>query len=291
MLKFCMTVNNGIEPLRKLSTYTAAPLFDLAIRLYTAWFFFKSGLIKFGAFANGDFNSVIGKFTDFYPVELFGHAWDPTISAYGAMAGELILPVLLALGLFGRFAAFGLMIMVAVITFGTDNAVFFESLVLFVMTGTLFLKGVGFFSLDYILVNFLRARSATIPKFAQQLGLVDIDTDILGHEKSGRFIRGWATGFWYNIFAGGVLLLIINIINLIPGLDLSSLMVTDIFARTSPDTILCGYVWGIVIAYLSGLFYAITSKKLNMVYTPKKSALFAIISAIIFIIFHAIAIA
>jgi putative oxidoreductase len=80
-----------------------------AARLYVAWVFFKSGLTKLN-----DWESTLLLFEYEYTVPVL----DFTSAAYLATAGELILPVLLALGLFTRKAAIGLFIVnyVAVIS-------------------------------------------------------------------------------------------------------------------------------------------------------------------------------
>ncbi len=82
-----------------------APVVDLALRIYLANIFFKSGLTKIQSW-----DSTLYLFSDVYAVPLL-----PTdLAAYMATAGELGLSVLLVLGLFGRFAAAGLFILNAV---------------------------------------------------------------------------------------------------------------------------------------------------------------------------------
>jgi len=75
------------------------PLAQLAARAYLAQVFFQSGLIKLR-----DWDSTLSLFTDYYQVPLL----PPTLAAYLGAGGELVLPVLLLLGLGGRFAALGL---------------------------------------------------------------------------------------------------------------------------------------------------------------------------------------
>jgi putative oxidoreductase len=78
----------------------------LAIRLYLASFFFKSGLTKIA-----DFNKTIALFTDEYKVPVL----PPEIAAILSTTAELSLPVLLVIGLFTRFAGAGLFAMTLVI--------------------------------------------------------------------------------------------------------------------------------------------------------------------------------
>ena len=73
----------------------------LAARLYVAKIFFMSGLTKLR-----DWSSTLALFNDIYNVPLL----PPTLAAYMGTAGELALPVLLVLGLAGRFAGAGLFV-------------------------------------------------------------------------------------------------------------------------------------------------------------------------------------
>ena len=80
---------------------------SLAIRLYVGWVFFKAGLTKIA-----DWESTLELFEYEYAVPLL-----PTnIAAFLGTAGELLLPPLLALGLFSRFSAAGLFVVNAVAT-------------------------------------------------------------------------------------------------------------------------------------------------------------------------------
>jgi putative oxidoreductase len=81
------------------------PLAQLAARLYIAQAFFLSGLTKLR-----DWDTTLALFADEYHVPLL----PPNVAAVLGTAGELVLPVLLALGLAGRFAAAGLFVVNAV---------------------------------------------------------------------------------------------------------------------------------------------------------------------------------
>ncbi|MEO8297674.1 MAG: DoxX family protein [Burkholderiales bacterium] len=78
---------------------TLQPLAQLAARLFVAKAFFLSGLTKIR-----DWDTTLLLFENEYQVPLL----PPEIAAYAGTAGELVLPVLLVLGLAGRFAALGL---------------------------------------------------------------------------------------------------------------------------------------------------------------------------------------
>jgi putative oxidoreductase len=75
------------------------PLLLLAARLYVANVFIKSGMQKLT-----DWSSTLALFRDEYAVPVL----PPDLAAYVGTFGELVLPVLLVLGLAGRFSAAGL---------------------------------------------------------------------------------------------------------------------------------------------------------------------------------------
>ena len=75
------------------------PLALLAARLYVAQVFWLSGLTKIR-----DWDTTLALFENEYQVPLLS----PALAAWMGTAGELALPVLLVLGLAGRFAAAGL---------------------------------------------------------------------------------------------------------------------------------------------------------------------------------------
>ncbi len=90
-----------------------APVLDLCIRLLLADAFFKSGLTKIK-----NWDSTLYLFSDVYQVPFL----NPEFAAYLATGAELGLSVLLAFGLFGRFAAAGLFILngVAVVSYYSE---------------------------------------------------------------------------------------------------------------------------------------------------------------------------
>jgi putative oxidoreductase len=125
---------------------TLQPAAQLAARLYVAKVFFWSGLTKLR-----DWEITVALFTDEYHVPLL----PPEAAALLGTAGELALPVLLVLGLAGRFAALGLSVvnLVAVISLAEIaeaalmQHVFWGSLLL-----GLLLWGPGRWSLDRLIV-------------------------------------------------------------------------------------------------------------------------------------------
>lgn len=80
----------------------AQPLAAWLARAYVAQVFFMSGLTKLR-----DWSVTLALFQDEYKVPFLSPEW----AAWMGTAGELVLPVLLILGLAGRFAALGLLVM------------------------------------------------------------------------------------------------------------------------------------------------------------------------------------
>jgi putative oxidoreductase len=89
---------------------TLAPIADLAVRIGVATVFFKSGLSKLASWS-----STLSLFENEYAVPLL----PPELAAYLGTGVELAFPVLLALGLGSRFAAFVLFVfnIVAVVSY------------------------------------------------------------------------------------------------------------------------------------------------------------------------------
>jgi len=88
-------------PVRRIIGWLEAlqPLAQAAARLYVAQVFFRSGLLKLR-----DWETTLALFNDEYHVPWL----PPETAALLGTGGEIALPVLLALGLAGRFAAAGL---------------------------------------------------------------------------------------------------------------------------------------------------------------------------------------
>lgn len=141
----------------KVSNVTLSPLLDLAIRLYMANIFFKSGMLKYENYANNDWESTVLLFEEIHPIP----GIDPELAAIAGTAGELALPVLLALGLFTRFGAAGLLVMTLVIQFVVpedygirNNEHYYWMLLLAVPM----LKGGGALSIDALAQRFCKGK-------------------------------------------------------------------------------------------------------------------------------------
>ena len=76
-----------------------APLFDLAVRLWVSWVFFKSGLSKIQSW-----DSTLMLFEYEYQVPLL----PPKLAAYLGTGAELVLPLLVAAGLASRLSSLAL---------------------------------------------------------------------------------------------------------------------------------------------------------------------------------------
>ncbi len=77
------------------------PLVLLAARLYVASVFFKAGLVKVS-----DWSATLALFRYEYKVPVLA----PELAAYFGAFGELVFPVLIVIGLAGRFGAAGLFV-------------------------------------------------------------------------------------------------------------------------------------------------------------------------------------
>lgn len=82
-----------------------APLADLVARLYVAYHFFISGLYKYH-----NFDATVKLFTNKYKVPLIHDVMSPYWQTITASGIELIFPVLLAIGFWGHFSAFVLLV-------------------------------------------------------------------------------------------------------------------------------------------------------------------------------------
>jgi putative oxidoreductase len=89
------------RPIIALLEHWITPLFALGIRVYVAEVFFRSGWLKLT-----DWSTTLVLFENEYHVPLLS----PEVAAVMGTAGELCLPVLLVLGLAGRFGAAGLFV-------------------------------------------------------------------------------------------------------------------------------------------------------------------------------------
>jgi putative oxidoreductase len=135
----------------------AAPVLDLAIRLYVANVFFRSGLLKIG-----NWDGTLYLFENEYRVPLLA----PVAAAWLGTFTELFFPVFLAFGLATRFAALSLFVfnIVAVISFwhvlNENQAALNSHWYWGVLLAVTLLHGPGRFSLDHWIWNRLASKES-----------------------------------------------------------------------------------------------------------------------------------
>lgn len=155
MKTLAVKTDRMIEPLRRFAGQFASPVIDLAIRLYMAGIFFKSGWLKFQSFLNGDWASTVFLFREAHPLP----GIPAEIAAIMGTGGEIVFSVLLALGLFARLGAAGLLAMTFAIQFlvpedyGILSPVHYLWMLLLAVP---FIKGPGPLSVDRFLLKWLR---------------------------------------------------------------------------------------------------------------------------------------
>lgn len=94
-----MQLHHGVTRFDTHINEWAGSLLSLAIRLFVGWQFFKAGMTKVS-----DWEAALALFQYEYQVPLLS----PVLAAFMGTAGELVFPVLLALGFLSRPAALGL---------------------------------------------------------------------------------------------------------------------------------------------------------------------------------------
>lgn len=155
----------GNPVIRALRAYYAAPsLLDrirndaalwgasaglLGLRLFLALPFWNAGQARLNSWGSQSF-----LFEYEHPLPLLS----PTQAAYLTTGAELVLPVLLILGLFGRLAGLGLAIMAATIFFviGGAYAIAAEQMPWMLAGLVIFLAGSGRLSVDHLVARFVR---------------------------------------------------------------------------------------------------------------------------------------
>lgn len=131
-----------------------SPLLSLAARLYVAQVFLASAMTKLSSWENTLF-----LFEEEYHVPLLPPEW----AAYLGTGGELLLPLLLAPGLMGRFAAIGLFVVNAVAAISLSDIapaalmqhIYWGSLLLLLAT-----EGAGRLSIDHWISNWIKTKQS-----------------------------------------------------------------------------------------------------------------------------------
>ncbi|MEH6347079.1 MAG: DoxX family protein [Bermanella sp.] len=118
------------------------PVALLAARIYVAWVFFMSGLTK-----TRDWETTLFLFEEEYNVPFLNFE----VAAWLSTAGELVLPILLVLGLAGRFSALGLSIVNVVAVLSLEEiapAAYTLHIVWGLLLAQVVLWGAGYLSVD-----------------------------------------------------------------------------------------------------------------------------------------------
>jgi putative oxidoreductase len=131
-----------------------APIADLGIRLWIAKFFWDSGLSKINLDGSFPFVHLNPTTITLFQTEYHVPVLSPVVAAYLGTAVELVFPVLLAIGLGGRFAAAVLFVfnIIAVVSypgleeFGVAQHQLYGTLLLLPL-----LRGPGKISLDHFI--------------------------------------------------------------------------------------------------------------------------------------------
>lgn len=119
-----------------------APMMMLILRLWIAYVFFISGLVKID-----DFDNTIALFRDEYQVPII----PPVIAAVLGTMFEISCPILLTLGFATRLATLPLLAMTAVIQFTYDQNI--QHAYWAMLLGTILCFGAGKISVDYKLAK------------------------------------------------------------------------------------------------------------------------------------------
>ncbi len=165
MKEFIKKTDRTLDPLRAIADKAGAPLYDLSVRLFMATaIFLPSGWSKFENFLNGNWDSTVFLFEMEHPVP----GIPAEIAAVMGTGGEVILSLLLIIGLFGRFAAAGLIVMTGVIQFTYMQDV--QHVMWALLLASIFVRGPGPLSADFLLRKWIGGSER--PKARIELGEV-----------------------------------------------------------------------------------------------------------------------
>lgn len=141
--------NERLRSLKQFSDRVLSPVAVLGARLLVANDFFKSGMLKLNYILDGKSDILYALFEEynvpFLPVK---------VAAWTGMMGEVGFSILLALGLLGRFGAFGLIFMSGVIHHTDQNelAPFWA-----IICAIILVQGSGKYSIDHLLFRVKKA--------------------------------------------------------------------------------------------------------------------------------------
>ncbi len=131
------------------------PFYALAVRIYVFNEFFWSGWLKVKDMYNGQWDRVVLLFAEEYKVPVLS----PSIAAALGTFNEIIFPILLLLGLFGRVAGLVLFATALLIELTYQHNI--DHILWMTMTLYVVFRGSGWFSIDYCIHKVLSNRFRT----------------------------------------------------------------------------------------------------------------------------------
>ena len=120
------------------------PFYALIIRLYIFNEFFWSGWLKVKDIYNGQWDRVVYLFEEEYKVPILS----PSLAAAFGTFNELVFPILLLIGLFGRFAALALFATALFIELTYQHHI--DHILWMTMSLYIVFRGCGWLSMDYL---------------------------------------------------------------------------------------------------------------------------------------------
>lgn len=156
------TIAKRLEPLKQFAETKLPPFVLLAARLLVAKDFFFSGKLKLDYILNDDADTLYFLFQD-YNVPLL----PVKVAAWMGMMGELGFSTLLALGLFGRIGALGLVFMSGMVYMTDQNSMAPLWAMLCIIIA---IHGPGKFSIDtYLFCDKKKSKMSALRRFLGRL--------------------------------------------------------------------------------------------------------------------------
>jgi putative oxidoreductase len=121
------------------------PFYALIIRIYILNEFFWSGWLKVKDIYNGQWDRVVFLFEEEYKVPILS----PSIAAAFGTFNEIVFPILLLIGLFGRFAALALFATALLIELTYQHHI--DHILWMTMTLYIVFRGCGWLSVDFLI--------------------------------------------------------------------------------------------------------------------------------------------
>ncbi len=121
------------------------PIYALTLRIYLFNEFFWSGWLKVKDIYNGQWDRVVFLFAEEYKVPVIS----PSLAAALGTFNEIVFPILLILGLLGRFSALALFMTALLIELTYQHNV--DHVLWMTMSVFIVFRGCGWVSIDYLI--------------------------------------------------------------------------------------------------------------------------------------------